>query len=62
LPVLEGAARELLGVVSDAAIVKIDRDRPRLSYLEYPGFDDDPHPELQRGVHRRSSDSQNRSP
>lgn len=47
LRVLEGTARELLGVVSDAAIVKIDRDRPRLSYLEYPGFDDDPHPALQ---------------
>jgi DNA phosphorothioation-associated putative methyltransferase len=47
LRVLEGAARELLGVVPDAAIVKIDRDRPRLSYLEYPRFDQDPHPALQ---------------
>lgn len=47
LRVLEGAARELLGVVPDAAIVKIDRDRPRLSYLEYPRFDEDPHPALQ---------------
>lgn len=46
LRVLEGTARELLGVVPDAAIVKIDRDRPRLSYLEYPSFDDDPHPAL----------------
>lgn len=47
LRILEGTGSELLGVAPDAAIVKIDRDRPRLSYLEYPNFDRDAHPALQ---------------
>lgn len=46
LRVLEGAARELLGEVRDATLVKFDRARARVSYLAYPQFDVDPHPEL----------------
>lgn len=46
LRVLEGAARELLGEVRDATLLKFDRERARVSYLAYPEFDSEPHPEL----------------
>lgn len=46
LRVLEGCARELIGTVMNATIVKLDFGRPRVSYLEYPDFDADPHPVL----------------
>ncbi len=55
--VLEGCARELLGSPSDASVVKIDRRRPRVAYLEYPEFDTDPHPAL-RGASVASLDTQ----
>jgi DNA phosphorothioation-associated putative methyltransferase len=60
LRVLEGCAQELLGTVPDATIVKIDRDRPRVGYLEYPSFDVNPHPAL-RGAYTVSLDSLNTS-
>lgn len=56
LRVLEGCARELLGTVMDATIIKIDVERPRVAYLEYPEFDQDPHPAL-RGAYVASLDS-----
>jgi DNA phosphorothioation-associated putative methyltransferase len=46
LRVLEGVARELLGTVSDGTLIKIDRERPRVSYLDYPAFEEEPHPAL----------------
>lgn len=46
LRVYEGCARTLLGDVAGATVVKLRRDKPKVSYLCYPDFDDDPHPQL----------------
>ncbi|HAM45051.1 MAG TPA: SAM-dependent methyltransferase [Propionibacteriaceae bacterium] len=46
LRVYEGCARTLLGDVPGATVVKLRRDKPKVSYLCYPDFDDDPHPTL----------------
>jgi DNA phosphorothioation-associated putative methyltransferase len=58
LRVLEGCTRELLGTVADATIVKLDIERPRVTYLEYPTFDTDAHPAL-RGAYMAALDSLN---
>ena len=42
----EGCARSFVGEVGDANIVKLSRERPKVSYLSYPDFDTDPHPVL----------------
>jgi DNA phosphorothioation-associated putative methyltransferase len=46
LRVYEGCARTLLGDVPGATLVKLRRDKPKISYLCYPQFDEDPHPKL----------------
>jgi DNA phosphorothioation-associated putative methyltransferase len=46
LRVYEGCARVLLGDVPGATLVKLRRDKPKISYLCYPEFDEDPHPPL----------------
>ena len=46
LRVYEGCGRTLLGEVPGATLVKLRRDKPKISYLCYPDFDDDPHPRL----------------
>lgn len=46
LRVFLGAADALIGSVPDATLVKIHLDKPRVSYLVYPDFEDDPHPPL----------------
>jgi DNA phosphorothioation-associated putative methyltransferase len=46
LRVYEGCARTLLGDVPGATIVKLRRDKPKVSYLCYPTFEEDPHPVL----------------
>ena len=46
LRVLEGCARNYLGVVDEANLIKIYLKRPQVSYLAYPEFDKDPHPRL----------------
>jgi DNA phosphorothioation-associated putative methyltransferase len=48
LRVYEGCARWLVGEVDGANLVKLATDKPKVSYLEYPGFDTDPHPALHR--------------
>lgn len=48
LRVYEGCARWLVGEVDGANVIKLATDRPKVSYLEYPRFDQDPHPMLQR--------------
>ena len=48
LRVYEGCARWLVGEVDGANLVKLATDRPKVSYLEYPDFDRDPHPVLRR--------------
>ncbi len=46
LRVLEGCARAFIGQVEGANIIKLHRFKPKVSYLSYPQFDKDPHPEL----------------
>ena len=48
LRVYEGCARWLVGEVDGANIMKLATDKPKVSYLEYPDFDRDPHPVLRR--------------
>jgi DNA phosphorothioation-associated putative methyltransferase len=50
LRVYEGCGRVLVGEVDKANIVKLSRDRPKVSYLSYPNFETDPHPALARTV------------
>ena len=53
LRVFEGCARAYIGRVEGANIVKLNRLEPRISYLSYPDFENDPHPPLMQslGVH-----------
>lgn len=53
LRVYEGCARWLVGEVEDANLIKLATDKPKVSYLEYPAFDRDPHPALQRTTYVR---------
>jgi DNA phosphorothioation-associated putative methyltransferase len=46
LRVFEGCARAYIGRVDGANIVKLNRLEPKISYLSYPAFEDDPHPAL----------------
>jgi DNA phosphorothioation-associated putative methyltransferase len=38
--------RGYLGAVDGATLIKLYRREPKISYLSYPAFDRDPHPEL----------------
>lgn len=67
LRVYEACARVLCGEVEGATIVKLRRQEPKVSYLSYPTFDQEPHPTLKTSVrvdlrsfhlkHRDHSDS-----
>lgn len=46
----EACARGFVGVVEGANIVKLHRHKPKVSYLTYPEFDSDPHPELKESL------------
>ena len=46
LRLYEGCARQFLGRVDGANIVKLHLDEPMVSYLSYPEFEGDPHPAL----------------
>jgi DNA phosphorothioation-associated putative methyltransferase len=46
LRVYEGCARSYLGQVDDANVIKLGRDKSKVSYLSYPKFEKDPHPSL----------------
>lgn len=46
LRVYEGCARNYIGVVEEANLIKLHRLKPKVSYLAYPSFDRDPHPAL----------------
>jgi DNA phosphorothioation-associated putative methyltransferase len=46
LRVYEGCARVLTGQLEGANVVKLHRDKPAVSYLWYPTFDDEAHPAL----------------
>ena len=46
LRALEGCARVMVGEVEGANLIKLRRDRPKVSYLCYPEFDEVAHPTL----------------
>jgi DNA phosphorothioation-associated putative methyltransferase len=46
LSVFEGCARAYIGRVEGGNLVKLSRLEPRISYLTYPDFEEDPHPAL----------------
>lgn len=46
LRVYEGCGRALTGTVEEGNILKLHRRKAQVSYLAYPKFDTDPHPEL----------------
>jgi DNA phosphorothioation-associated putative methyltransferase len=50
LRVFEGCARAYIGRVEGANLVKLNRLEPRISYLSYPAFEDDPHPALAQSL------------
>lgn len=50
LRVYEGCARVLTGTVEGTTIVKLNRLEPKVSYLVYPAFDQEPHPALAMSV------------
>jgi DNA phosphorothioation-associated putative methyltransferase len=50
LRVYEGCARALVGDVPNTNIIKLSREKFRVSYLSYPDFGRDPHPSLDHSV------------
>ena len=50
LRVFEGCARAYIGRVEGANIVKLSRLEPRISYLTYPDFEEDPHRALAQSL------------
>lgn len=50
LRIYEGCARAFIGSVEGANIIKLHRDSPRVSYLSYPDFEEDPHPSLRASL------------
>jgi DNA phosphorothioation-associated putative methyltransferase len=50
LRIYEGCARQLVGDVPDANIIKLHRHKAAVSYLAYPRFDRDAHPALHQSL------------
>lgn len=50
LRLFEGCARAYIGRVEDANLIKLSRREPKISYLSYPEFEQDPHPSLSTSV------------
>ncbi|MEM8719246.1 MAG: DNA phosphorothioation-associated putative methyltransferase [Cyanobacteria bacterium P01_G01_bin.39] len=46
----EYQARKLIDNLDHATIVKFGTDQPKISYLYYPDFDQDPHPQLHQSI------------
>ena len=46
LRLYEGCASRTIGRMEEANVIKIHTKTPKISYLFYPDFDDDPHPAL----------------
>ncbi len=46
LRLYEGCASRTFGQMEDATLIKFRADKPKISYLFYPDFDNDPHPAL----------------
>ncbi|WP_414541217.1 DNA phosphorothioation-associated putative methyltransferase [Nostoc sp. CCY0012] len=50
LRIYEGCASRTIGRVDGATLIKYYTDKPQISYLFYPDFDDDPHPALKASI------------
>ena len=50
LRLYEGCASAYLGRVDGANIIKMHQGEPKISYLSYPDFDNDPHPQLAQSL------------
>ncbi|MCY3820254.1 MAG: DNA phosphorothioation-associated putative methyltransferase [Gammaproteobacteria bacterium] len=46
LRLYEGCARSYIGRIEGANLIKLHTDEPIISYLSYPDFESDPHPQL----------------
>ena len=46
----EARARKLVDNLDRATIIKFGTDRPKISYLYYPDFDREPHPQLHQSI------------
>ncbi len=46
----EKNARNLVQDVIEATLIKFALDKPKVSYLDYPHFDDEPHPKLHKSL------------
>ncbi|MDJ0899328.1 MAG: DNA phosphorothioation-associated putative methyltransferase [Xenococcus sp. MO_188.B8] len=56
LRLYEGCASRTIGRLEDVNIIKFHTNKPQISYLHYPNFDDDPHPFLKTSMQIRLSD------
>lgn len=50
LRLYEGCASRAIGRLEEANVIKFHNNKPKISYLFYPDFDDDPHPALQTSM------------
>ncbi|WP_041740371.1 DNA phosphorothioation-associated putative methyltransferase [Calothrix sp. PCC 6303] len=50
LRIYEGCASRFLGSIEGATLIKFYTNEPRISYLSYPNFDDEPHPVLEASI------------
>jgi DNA phosphorothioation-associated putative methyltransferase len=50
LRIFEGCARGYIGRVEGANLIKLSRREPKIAYLSYPEFENDPHPPLATSV------------
>lgn len=50
LRIYEGCARGYIGRVEGANVIKLNRREPKITYLQYPDFESDPHPTLKSSL------------
>ncbi|ABA25023.1 hypothetical protein Ava_B0313 (plasmid) [Trichormus variabilis ATCC 29413] len=50
LRLYEGCASRAIGSLEEANVIKFHSNKPKISYLFYPEFDDNPHPALQTSM------------
>ncbi|HEY9852003.1 MAG TPA: DNA phosphorothioation-associated putative methyltransferase [Leptolyngbyaceae cyanobacterium] len=51
LRIYEGCASRTIGRMDGATLIKFHTNKPKISYLFYPYFDEDPHPTLYTSMH-----------
>ncbi|MDY6784104.1 MAG: DNA phosphorothioation-associated putative methyltransferase [Cyanobacteriota bacterium] len=56
LRLYEGCASRTFGRLNSATVVRFYLDRPQISYLYYPHFDEEPHPALKTSMHVKLQD------